>query len=146
MVGVAAEGLGHDLLELGFDLVDGLARREAGAVADAEDVGIDRERFLAERGVEDDIGGLAADAGKRLQFLARARNLAAVIVDQRPASAITFFALVLNRPIVLIASRRASSPKSTICWGFLMRVNSGRQAMLTLASVACADSTTATSN
>jgi hypothetical protein len=58
----------------------------------------------------------------------------------------TFFALVLNKPMVLIASRNRSSPKSTICFGFLMCSNSGLQAMLTLASVAWAESTTATSN
>jgi len=58
----------------------------------------------------------------------------------------TFFALVLNSPMVLIASRRRSSPKSTICCGVLMCSNSGRQAMLTLASVACAERTTATSS
>ena len=57
----------------------------------------------------------------------------------------TFFALVLNRPIVLIASRRRSSPSSTICSGVLTRSNKGRVAMFTLASVACADRTTATS-
>ena len=70
---VAAEGLRDDLLELRFDLVDSLAGREAGAVADAEDVGVDRERLLAERGVEHDVGGLAADAGQRLQLFARSR-------------------------------------------------------------------------
>jgi len=58
----------------------------------------------------------------------------------------TFFALVLNRPIVLIAWRSGSSPKSTICFGVLMRANNGLVAMFTLASVACADRTTATSS
>jgi len=67
MVRVPPEGLWHDLLELGFNLVDRLPGREAGAVADAEDVGIDGEGLLAERGVEHDVGGLAADAGKFLQ-------------------------------------------------------------------------------
>ena len=81
MVGVTAEGLGDDLLELGLYLVDVLARRETGAVADAEDVGVDRERLLAERGVENDVGGLAADPGQRLQLLAGARDLTAVPVD-----------------------------------------------------------------
>jgi len=60
-------------------------------------------------------------------------------------SAMTFFALVLNRPMVLIASRSASSPSATICLGVLIRANSGRQAVLTLASVAWAERTTATS-
>ena len=59
---VAAEGLGNDLFELRFDLGDSLARRESGAVADAEDVRVDGERLFAERGVQDDVRGLAADA------------------------------------------------------------------------------------
>ena len=63
---VAAKGLRDGLFELGFDDFDGLARCEAGAVADAEDVSVDRERLFAERGVEDDIGGLPADARQRL--------------------------------------------------------------------------------
>jgi len=58
----------------------------------------------------------------------------------------TFLALVLNKPIVLIAFRSDSSPKSIIWRGFLMRSNNRRVAMLTLASVAWADSTTATSS
>jgi len=44
-----------------------------------------------------------------------------------------------------MASRTASSPKSTICLGVFTFAKSGRVAMLTLASVACAESTTATS-
>ena len=147
MVRVAAERLGDDLLELGFDLVDSLARRETGAVADAKDVRVDRERLLAERGVEHDVGGLAADSGQRLQLV---RGCAGTSPPwsriSASLSAMTFFALVLNRPIVLIASRSLSSPKSTICRGVLMCSNSGRVAMFTLASVAWADSTTATSN
>ena len=39
-----------------------------------------------------------------------------MIADQLPSdSAMTFLALVLNRPIDLMASRTASSPSSTIC-------------------------------
>ena len=67
VVCVAAEGLRHDLFEPGLDLIDILAGGEAGAVADPENVGVDRECLLTERGVEDDIGGLAADAGKFTQ-------------------------------------------------------------------------------
>jgi hypothetical protein len=66
-MGVAAERLGDDLFKLGFDLVDVLAGGEAGAVAHSENVGVDGEGFLAERGVENDVRGLAADAGERLQ-------------------------------------------------------------------------------
>jgi hypothetical protein len=85
VVRVAAEGLRNDLLELRLDLVDILARREAGAVANAEDMGVDREGFLTPGGVEDDVGGLAADAGKRFEFFARARDFATEAVDQRLA-------------------------------------------------------------
>ena len=67
MVGVAAERLRDDLFELRLDFVDVLAGREAGAVADAEDVGVDGEGLLAERGVEDDVGGLSSDARQFLQ-------------------------------------------------------------------------------
>ena len=82
MVGIAAERLRDDPLQLGLDLVDGLAGGEAGAVAHSEDVRVDRKRFLAESGVEDDVGGFSSHAGQLLQFLARARDLAAVIANQ----------------------------------------------------------------
>jgi len=62
VVGVAAEGLGNDLFELSLDLVDGLARRKAGAVADAEDMRVDGKSFLAESSVQDTICSLAADS------------------------------------------------------------------------------------
>ena len=62
MVSVAAERLRDDFFEYGFDLVNRLSGREAGSVAYAEDVGVDRECFFAERGVENDIGGLSPDA------------------------------------------------------------------------------------
>jgi len=85
VVRVAAERLGYDLLELGFHVVDRLARREARAVADAIDVRVHGERLLAERRVEDDVGGLATDASERLELLPGARDLAAVVRDQRLA-------------------------------------------------------------
>src|SRR3982751_887721 len=82
---VTPEGLRHDLLQLRLDVVDGLARRQAGAVADAEDVRVDRERLLAKRGVEHDVCGLTAYAGKRLELFAGARDLAIILIDQRLA-------------------------------------------------------------
>jgi len=82
---VAAERLRHDLFELCFDFIDVLARRQAGAVTDAEHVRVDGERLFAERGVEHDISRLAADAGKFLELFPGTRHLAAVLVDQRLA-------------------------------------------------------------
>ena len=85
VVRVAPEGLGNQLFELGFDCVRGLVWSKAGAVADPEDVSVDGECFVAPGGVENDIGGLAPDAGQGFELFARARDLATVIVDQRLA-------------------------------------------------------------
>jgi hypothetical protein len=82
VVRVTAEWLRHNSFELGFNLVDILARREAGAIADAEHVRVDRERLFAKGGVEHHVGGFSPDAGKGLQFLPSPRNFAAVIADQ----------------------------------------------------------------
>src|SRR6185436_13193663 len=71
---------GAELL-LDFDRV--VALGDADAVADAQDVAIDRQARHAERVSEDDVGGLAADAGKLRQRVHVGRHLAAVIVDQR---------------------------------------------------------------
>jgi hypothetical protein len=85
VVSIAAEGLGHDPFELRFDLIDILARREAGSVADPEDVRVDGERLLPKRGVENDVGRFAAYSRKFLELFPRPRNLAAMLVDQRLA-------------------------------------------------------------
>jgi hypothetical protein len=82
MVRIPAEGLRYDLVELRLDLIDGLAGGEAGPVADAEDMRVDREGLLAEGGIEHDIRGLTADAGKLLQLFAGMRDPAAMPVDQ----------------------------------------------------------------
>ena len=85
MVSVAPEGLRDDLLELGLDIIDIFTRSEAGSVADAEHVRVDRERLLAERRIENDVGGLATDPGKLLQLFTGTGNIAAIFVDQRLA-------------------------------------------------------------
>jgi hypothetical protein len=82
VVRVSAKGLRYDLFELGLDLIDGLAGGEASPVADAKNVGVDRECFLAERCVEHDVGGLAPNARQLLQLFPGARDFAAVMVDQ----------------------------------------------------------------
>ena len=58
----------------------------------------------------------------------------------------TFFALVLNSPMVLICCFSPSSPSATICAGVLTSRNSARVALLTPTSVDWAESTTATSS
>jgi hypothetical protein len=85
VVRVAAEWLQDDLFELGFDVVHCLAGRKAGAVADAKHVRVDRKCFLAESCIQDNIGGLPADAGEFLQLFAGSRHLAAILVEERSA-------------------------------------------------------------
>jgi len=82
MVGVAPERLRHDLFKLGLDDIDRFTWRQAGAVANAEDVSVDREGFFAKRRVQDDIGGLAANTGQRLQRFAGSRDRTSVTGDQ----------------------------------------------------------------
>ena len=84
---VQLEFVGHFLLERQFDRQHVLARRQAGAIADAEDVRVDGDGLFAESDVQNDVGRLASGAGQRLQFLARARNLAAVTLDQTASTA-----------------------------------------------------------
>jgi undecaprenyl-diphosphatase len=79
---VPAEFRRNRFLQPELDLEHGLARRDPQPVGDAEDMGIDRVGDLAEGDVEHDIGGLAADAGQRLQRLAAGRNHAAERLDQ----------------------------------------------------------------
>ena len=85
MVRVSAEGLGHDLLKLRFDIIDRLSRRETCAIANPKNVGVDCESFFAERGVEKDIGRLSSNAGERFKLVTHAWDFASMPIDQRMA-------------------------------------------------------------
>ena len=61
-------------------------------------------------------------------------------------SATRFFALVRKRPMVRISSVTFSTPSATIFSGVSARAKSAGVALFTPASVACAESTTATSS
>ena len=58
----------------------------------------------------------------------------------------TFFALELNRPMVLMCCFSPSSPSASILSGVSAMGNSFAVALFTDTSVACADSATATSS
>ena len=60
-----------------------MAKRDA--VGDPEDVGIDRDPRIAERHIDHDVRGLAADARQRFQNFDAVRHLAAEILDQPSA-------------------------------------------------------------
>jgi hypothetical protein len=66
MVRVSPERLWHDPFEPGFNFVDCLAGRHSSPVAHAEDVRVDGKGFLSESCVQDNIGGLPANAGEFL--------------------------------------------------------------------------------
>ena len=61
-------------------------------------------------------------------------------------SAITFLAFVLKSPMVLMCSLRRASPSASMSAGVSTAAKSAPVALLTPLSVACAESTTATSS
>ena len=132
VMGVQQVFLRHDLHQLHLDVERRLADRQAGAVADAEDVGIDRDGRLAEGDVEHDVGGLAADAGQRFQRLAIVRDLAAVLVDELLRQRDHVLRLGAKKPdgldqVAHLALRRAS----TIFSGVSASLNKAGVALLT---------------
>ena len=83
VVRVLLELVGRHAQELVLDGANVGARREADAVRDAEDVRVHGDRRFAERRVQNDVRGLAADAGQGLERVAIARHLAAVLRHER---------------------------------------------------------------
>ena len=82
MVGVAAERLGDDFIELGLDLFGGLSGSKSDTVADPEDMRVDRKGLLTKGGIEHDISRLAAHSRQFLELLTRPWNFTAIFVDQ----------------------------------------------------------------
>ena len=77
VVGILQELPGHQFQQALFDLERGLALGDAGAVGDPEDVGVDGHGGLAERGIEDDVGGLASDTRQGLEVAAAHQEVVA---------------------------------------------------------------------
>jgi len=82
MMSMATEWRRRHLFQLQFDCQRRPARRQAGAVGDAEDVGVHRDRLRPERDVHHHIGGLAADAGQLLQRVAILGHASTMLGDQ----------------------------------------------------------------
>ena len=72
----------HDLIKLALHFERRFSDCEAGAIADAEDMRVNRNRRLAEGDVENDVCSLAADAGQCLERLTIAWHLAAMPLNQ----------------------------------------------------------------
>ena len=99
----------------------------------------------AERDVQHHIGGLAADAGQGLEGVAVGRHLAAMPLDEQVRQRDHVLGLGVEQADGLMCCCNPASPSASIAG---RRVDLGEQlpvALLTPASVAWADSTTATS-
>ena len=81
MMGVQFVCVRDDLLQPVFNLPRVFSRREIGPVANAENMGVDRDRRLAEGHVQHHVGGLASNPGKRLQGHPITRHFAAMLLD-----------------------------------------------------------------
>ncbi len=137
VMGVALELGRNDALQRQLDFERIFARRQARAIADAKQMRIDRNGRLAERDIQNNIRGLAPDAGQRLKFLARARHLAAMLRNQPLRQRDDVFRLGPKQPDGLddiaqaIFAERRASPAAYRRWETAPRV-----ALLTPASVA----------
>ena len=85
MVGIEQIVFRHHFEQFFFHFRGVLPRRKARAVADAENVGIHSYGRLAESDVHDNIGRLAADAGKTDELIAGAGYFAVKPIDQDAA-------------------------------------------------------------
>ena len=121
-------------------------RAPAGAVADPEHMGVDRHGGLAERHVEHDIGGLAPDAGQRFQRLAlrgTSPPYSSISFSRQRDDVLGLVAIEADGLDAVAQPRPRRAPASSAA---CRRPRTApRVALLTPASVACADSTTATS-
>ena len=93
MVGIFLVFIWGDTEQFFFNFNDRFARRQAGSVAETEDVRIDGDRGLAKGRVEHDIGRFAADTGQGFELAAILGNLASVLFKQNAASGNDVFCL-----------------------------------------------------
>ena len=82
MVGVMLVLGGHVIFDGTLHGVHRLSRCDTGAVADPEDMGVDRLGGMFPPHVEHDIGRLAAHARQRLERRPAARYLAVVVLHE----------------------------------------------------------------
>ena len=98
MVRVAHELGRRRLQQFLLDRQRRLPRRQPGTVADAEDVGVDGDGRRAEGDVAHHVGGLAPDAGQRLQRRLVVRDDTAVALDQEMAQGDDVLGLGVEEP------------------------------------------------
>ena len=82
---VLAKGWGHDFIQTALDIEHGAPRRKTRAIGDAEDMRIHGNRGLAERDVQNHVGGLSSNPRQGLECFPGIRYLALMAIDQQPA-------------------------------------------------------------
>ena len=75
----------HVVFDRAFDVVDGFARCDPGAIAQPKDMRVDRLSGLFPPHIQNDIRGFPTNARQSLQGGAGRRDFAAVFLDQDPA-------------------------------------------------------------
>ena len=74
----------HEFQKLVLHRPHRLACGQAGAIGDPKYMGVHRDGGLAERRVQNDVGGFSADPRQLLEFLAGRGYLAGVPLEQEP--------------------------------------------------------------
>jgi len=95
---VMLEGDWDVVLDGAFNGVDVLAGANAGAIADAKDMGVNGLAGMTPPHVQHHIGGLAPDAGQRHKRGTGGGHLAAIVIDQNLAQLDDVLGLVAVKP------------------------------------------------
>ena len=98
MMGTLQELFGHDRQQSLLDGLWCLAGGKAGSVGHSENVGVDRDGWMAERRVQHDIGGLASNAGQGFQGLSALRNFTVMALDQQTRQLMDILGLGVEQP------------------------------------------------
>src|SRR5258706_13192160 len=84
--------------QLFLDRLYGLAGSQTGAIGDPKYMGVHRDGGFAERGVQNDVGGLSADPRQLLEFLTRRGDRARVPLEQKTTRGNDVLGLAVVQP------------------------------------------------
>ncbi len=96
-MGIKAKLFRYILQQFFFNIQNGLARSQAGAIRDAEDMGVYGDGGMTESGVENHIGGFAADTGQGFQRCPVFRHLAVILFHQDATGLDNVFCLAVEK-------------------------------------------------
>ena len=143
MMGMEPEIVRHDALERLLGFLRRLRDHQRQAVRDPENMGVDGDSRIPNAMLTTTLAVLRPTPGRVSRISTESGTSPPNSATRRCESAITFFAFVLKKLMVLIRSRTPLAERQHLRG----RVRDGKKprvALLTPASVACAESTTAT--